>query len=415
VGFPPSAAMRARLPSSWPLQNGRLTCLTCHDALPQMQANAVPKFLSPAFLRGNPDLSPADFCFSCHDRQRFQKLNPHEQIDGNGNIIAQRCRMCHKTMPDRSAVRGIEAADLKSGTAICIGCHADLQNRHPARADHLRAAPADMRRALAAHASAGGPALPLLDGNIVCGTCHDPHQPGVLPGSRRPVDAPHLLRLNGGRQLCVACHADHDVQAKPFPPTVAPANSLSTAVQHKPHAEKKCKACHARAPGQTDRPLPVLLCLREGCHKADIIDQGHAHEKSVLGSCTFCHQSHTSDHAKLLRIDTERACSVCHPLVRNAAGQTARVDHDLFEPYAARAGMPPDQVCSACHSPAHNRNVSTATMALCADCHEYVRRVASANPHKDYADKACTSCHDPHASPHEFQLKKPLETYSQAR
>jgi len=74
-------------------------------------------------------------------------------------------------------------------------------------------------------------------------------------------------------------------------------------------------------------------------------------------------------------------------------------------------GLPPDQVCSACHSPAHNRAASTTAMAQCADCHEHVRKVASANPHKDYAEKACTSCHDPHASPHEFQLKQPLETY----
>ncbi len=84
---------------NWPVREGCITCLTCHDAKPQMSENLLMKLVNPSFLRGDPQESRTDFCFTCHPQDLYQKKNPHQQTDQEGNMIETLCLLCHRTVP----------------------------------------------------------------------------------------------------------------------------------------------------------------------------------------------------------------------------------------------------------------------------------------------------------------------------
>jgi hypothetical protein len=69
--------MKRHFPSTWPLSNGKLNCLTCHDAVLQTYNDFPLKWTNPKFLRGAPYPSKVDFCLTCHPKSRFEKENPH--------------------------------------------------------------------------------------------------------------------------------------------------------------------------------------------------------------------------------------------------------------------------------------------------------------------------------------------------
>jgi len=64
-----AAAIRSKVeevfPQAWPLQDGNITCQTCHDVLLPMKADPLLQSANPAFLRGAPYETLSDFCFAC--------------------------------------------------------------------------------------------------------------------------------------------------------------------------------------------------------------------------------------------------------------------------------------------------------------------------------------------------------------
>jgi predicted CXXCH cytochrome family protein len=409
---------KKNLPFSWPLHNDRITCLTCHDALVQMHDNPILQLLNPLFLRSRSDASPGDFCFSCHDAQDYRKENPHEQLDATGTIIETSCLSCHRSVPDTKAAFEAAMNSLRDeSTRLCVSCHGGKDVNHPVWGNHLLPLPDTMGAKLQAKTADRDVYLPLENNSIACVTCHNPHQQGVLHNRQAASGAGEddYLRVKRGSALCTHCHSDMQVPDTPSgrrSATAAPPRPEG-ALQHKPYIEEKCKACHAINGYRDDRRETPFLCFGEGCHETNLIRDTVVHERSVLGSCTFCHSPHSSPYKKLLSTDEETLCATCHPLLRDKNGPPlAQSDHGLFISYVTNTlSLPSGNECHFCHHPGHAQDVQAVDIEVCGACHRYLRKSVSSSSHQQYAGKACSSCHLPHASAHQYLLREPPESY----
>ncbi|MEI6128346.1 MAG: cytochrome c3 family protein, partial [Pseudomonadota bacterium] len=422
-------AMKKIMPGDWPLKDGRVTCLTCHDARSQMYENIPLQTENKNFLRGTPAGDSTGFCVNCHQKALFQKPNPHKQLDAQGAVDRDSCMFCHKATPDAARVKEPGEAPLKAGpSALCTGCHGAQKKAHPGRADHLVAMPEAMRQAAALQAKAQGVALPLENDAIMCSTCHNPHQKGIIQRAAAASGAGEkkFLRLPGGYDICVACHADKAISQKSRGaayeknPLKTPPGMLTF---HKPWTENKCKACHSITASNPGKPPSLFLCLKQGCHDAALINREHKHSLTLLRNCGFCHENHSSEHIKLLKSNEEPICFTCHPLLHDkgkgfpAAMKEAKDVHASLVSSMMSLGIEQGSECFYCHSPEHSARITTLPTNLCADCHITARNIllkaasGGLTAHERFKDKKCTVCHDPHAGAYQYQLKEPAATY----
>jgi hypothetical protein len=166
VGLTPTPG---QVPADFPLVEGKLACLTCHD---EPACEATPS-TGADFLRGGPYAKMGELCVRCHPAAK-ERFDPHAamaQAPGDPHT----CEHCHETAPDRAAPE----ADLKvSGPDICQCCH--TESRHAGMQAHRGPLSPEMAAAAKAHG------LPLGEGDtLVCLTCHDAHPPGATAVSDR--------------------------------------------------------------------------------------------------------------------------------------------------------------------------------------------------------------------------------------
>jgi sugar lactone lactonase YvrE len=220
---------RTNIPDGWPLVNGRIGCLTCHDIRKHCDAPGARPADNPGVVRGFDAANPLTLCTQCHISQEW-RVNPHRsEIAGLGSPAAT-CGFCHVSMPRQIAAGGWEFdAKLRDRpTRLCLNCH--TMHADPAPQGHLDAlVSAEKLRAIVASESRvrgaavsdnsqGMPAglLPLVDSRVTCATCHNPHatdgalaallsQPFGKARSNEAVDAGKSLRLPH-MQLCLSCH-----------------------------------------------------------------------------------------------------------------------------------------------------------------------------------------------------------------
>lgn len=203
------------VPAGWPLEDGKLSCATCH-AEPSCSADRAD--VAPWFRGGNPDRT-LDFCYRCHAPARLERSNPHLPTTEGGT---DGCTACHSGRPEPGAA--VAASRLRLAPAeACATCHPG-----PVHAGVVEHVGKVQTRALSAVAAA---ALPLDDGGtIACWTCHDVHAAGpsaalahdgvagrILAGRERPGGGTAPPEASAGRApmlalsatdgtLCTACH-----------------------------------------------------------------------------------------------------------------------------------------------------------------------------------------------------------------
>ncbi len=196
----------------------KLGCTTCHDIRVQCRRKNFPeKSLRHAFLRGGPYRSRTGFCYACHPRKAYARLNSHAQVDGRGKVLHTTCLLCHQKVPRELPDGTVVDADLvvpDEYSQLCLNCHqvlphpgGDLVFLDKGGPNHLVQPPPGIARYMAKMAERNGIILPLEagSGKIYCATCHNPHARGVIrnPRAARGADAPKRLRA---KSMCDNCH-----------------------------------------------------------------------------------------------------------------------------------------------------------------------------------------------------------------
>jgi len=171
VGVAPTAQV---IPEGWPLENGLVVCSTCHGEPAHQDFTNN----QPPYHRGGPYEVLSDLCYTCHDRGGYNRSDPHhpESSRSNGDPT---CAACHSGPPDAGA--SPENARLRyASNRVCVTCHVSSV--------HL-GAPMHLGAVLAPDRAAKLPAsMALLNGEIMCWTCHEVHDSAKEPtGHQRTV------------------------------------------------------------------------------------------------------------------------------------------------------------------------------------------------------------------------------------
>ncbi len=206
---------------------GRLTCIVCHNLVYQcLEEEFGRRENNPLFLRGGPFARRTDLCYRCHEPEKYARLNPHDQISDEGEILTSICSVCHRGVPDVKTADGIEDVEFKVEKdleRLCRRCHFDMP-LHPGT--FIAMIPAGgKRREPFTHLRVPSPAvmerikemtvlkdiiIPLEPGTgkIFCATCHNPHERGIQRLRRADRGADNVQRLRAGRtgEICLMCH-----------------------------------------------------------------------------------------------------------------------------------------------------------------------------------------------------------------
>jgi len=222
VGATPSASMRSRMPASMRSAvdrgGGRVTCITCHDLPMQcLPARAAERGRNPLFFRNGPYRDRTEQCFFCHDASAYERINPHDQLTDAGALREKTCLVCHDDVEKAKRAKSIKDVGFNVQgdlSAMCTGCHP--YKPHPGGVfsfggkgppNHLVVPSQEVRERMEDMEGNYGYVFPLdpRTGKLFCGTCHDPHERGVIKtaGAAMRGDTKHRLRRE---KMCVHCH-----------------------------------------------------------------------------------------------------------------------------------------------------------------------------------------------------------------
>jgi len=193
--------------SPYPLYQGKIRCLTCHEI------HGGPRHLgSSKLLRGGPFTDRRAICFDCHGKEKFADLNPHNMLDKNGAIRTVKgkpvCLICHEVQPDpnRDAAENVYfRADVGF---LCWRCHPSMHGSFFEKHFLVWPSPNTMEYMIKPEVREKF-ALPLVPrGRINCSTCHNPHQAGVIVDKAAAAGAGAYLKLRDVN-ICEGCHNIH--------------------------------------------------------------------------------------------------------------------------------------------------------------------------------------------------------------
>ncbi len=191
----------------FPLQNGKISCITCHDHRCQTKdITEDARTLNPKFLRGGPYANRSEMCYKCHPKN--PRFDAHDQINDEGELVMKTCLYCHTsdpTLTDEATSWQQKTLYTTKMTYLCTRCHQD--SPHPASFFHVTTPPDNIRKNLAIYEIENSISLPLDEaGNVTCVTCHNPHERGALQDKADSygADEENRLRL---KFICIACHS----------------------------------------------------------------------------------------------------------------------------------------------------------------------------------------------------------------
>jgi hypothetical protein len=106
-------------------------------------------------------------------------------LDEQGDIIETQCTYCHDGLPDIEASRKLDVSPAEkpklrlAAEKICYGCH--LKTPHLNAGSHQVKASEKMQERIRDYSTSENITIPLgKSGEVLCITCHSPHQKGVL-------------------------------------------------------------------------------------------------------------------------------------------------------------------------------------------------------------------------------------------
>lgn len=214
-----------------------------------------------------------DTCAMCHEKiaKDFEKTEHSRLVVSSAKIKGQACEACHgagslHADAQTKAEKKATIVNPRKKPEACFKCHLDKKAEFNLEYHH-----------------------PVFEGKISCTDCHDPHSPGVRPGS----DA----SLFDKNDLCAKCHKD---QSRPF-------------VYEHEALREGCTTCHNVHGSINPKMLKqrdANLCLR--CHwqvqtaAANFTIGNFSHSSRIpRGACwsggchNAVHGSNYDDHLKM--------------------------------------------------------------------------------------------------------------------
>lgn len=194
------------------------TCIECHkkrgatfkDYLRRMLPDVRDKEKLIVYFLEHPDFS----CHSCHhvicqsdSREELKRRNPHVQLDSNAKPIKKRCLFCHTIFPDYLHPGSQETVMRYDLTYLCSACHV-MMSQKGGLGLGKRMSEAMIRKK-EEFEKEYDVSLPLGPNDIVvCASCHNPHEFGVVLGKRGNTtpSGEHRLVVEDPWRLCTACH-----------------------------------------------------------------------------------------------------------------------------------------------------------------------------------------------------------------
>jgi len=440
INKPPTPGMA--VPSNLPLQNGNITCRTCHTA----HANpGNENITNTIFLRMSNDAS--QLCLSCHgDKSKGPEVGTHPlgpmKMPAPDEIIAAggkagrddktlTCQTCHRTHGSRQDYLLV----LPTNTSeLCQTCHDRIRPEMWAAASHEHPqnpplSTASQKQAIQDMHTKVGPS-----DTMICLSCHKLHD--------GKAGRAMLADTLADSALCIRCHEDREQLANSPHDLRKTAPAELNRLKQTPAQSGPCGACHSfhtysRTPAPT-AAYPSGLCAT--CHAAGKHAVSFNHpttlpEKKNL-ACLTCHNPHDVSRPKFLRASPDQLCAACHaqqattlagehdftthPDARNAnhlpAAESGKCGfcHDVHRStgpalWAATPAKPksPDDLCIQCH---RSGGLASKTPASAFSHTTGPRTTPTTQPasglplfdeHAHRSNRGfvtCASCHDPHLS-----------------
>jgi predicted CXXCH cytochrome family protein len=187
----------------FPLYDGQVKCLTCHEIHGGPEHEGTSKL-----LRGGPYPDRRTICFKCHANDQYAKINPHDMLDAAGKIKEVNgkpvCLVCHAVQPDPSVDWSDDVRFRADVGFLCWRCHPPMPGEFFTQ--HFLVTPTVSRQYMQEAEERFLVILPLVPRDrITCSTCHNPHEKGVIQheAAAKGADARYRLRLPS---ICAACH-----------------------------------------------------------------------------------------------------------------------------------------------------------------------------------------------------------------
>lgn len=213
------SAMKPEMKKQIKKNGGKVGCSTCHDITLQCNMEDRQRHENKKFFRKGPYINRYDLCNKCHIAENYQRFNPHEHVAEDGEIIAEKCRVCHSgSIDELEEADSIDEVSFHTDDnleSICWGCH--KWKPHPGGQfsffkssegpDHLVWPSDEVLFNIEQTLKEKNILMPLEPetGRVFCATCHNPHAKGVIKNSAAAKGAESKKRLRSKR-ICNNCH-----------------------------------------------------------------------------------------------------------------------------------------------------------------------------------------------------------------
>lgn len=292
-----------------------------------------------------------------------QTGNAQPMLGSDSNL----CLSCHDgtIAPGTTAVFGrITMTGSMSGSDV-FGT--DLESSHPFSVVLPIKDAADLVDTLASKGTTADPtgAIKLINGNIECTSCHNPHVQ-----AKDPVAQNFLVKDSSKAAMCLACHDPNRVlqgQTNPLTGWYTSIHAIATdAVENLPYPtldQNACVSCH------TNHNAPGAEWLLRGAGDQD---------------CLNCH-SGSSNAGNLTTANFPGRSTAKLPVVIAPASVTAKLNvaaeyAKIGHPLSSGANQNPMKAQS--RSRTQNADTNNPSLSGCIDCHDphSVQSVTSFNP-----------------------------------
>jgi predicted CXXCH cytochrome family protein len=291
-----------------------------------------------------------DFCMYCHE--------PHSGVGGRTPLWNQKLTVQSYSLytSDTEKNRGTQPV-MGADSNLCLSCHdgtvapgttaaygqitmfgsmynydvfgTNLQPSHPLAFALPLKDNVDLIASLAAKGMTGDPkgAIRLVNGNVECTTCHNPHVQ-----AKDLLSQNFLVRDSSNGQMCLACHDPTRQMAGKVNPLADWSTSAHALVQSK-------------------------LSPQANVGSYTTVAQN---------ACISCHAPHNAQGpARLLRGANEQDCIACH----NGGANVTPAAPNVFSEYAAPKVGHPFPTGTNAHDAAEATLLNNNRHATCVDCH----------------------------------------------